>query len=523
MREIDYTEIEALAHEMKSNVDDASWIRGLQYFLDNRIKSISVDGQLVFAKVYGNERLPYTVQLDLTAFRRSFCSCPNERFCKHLVAVFFGLFEGFGDPVSFLANLVSAPTPMPTREQPVRPNPPRQTDPFSSWVSFSDYTYQQIAGNIARNGYFMSPDTHFVSPLSEASQSWPNARKWLHRLFVLVFLAHQADGLASEEGNRRHGYYATTVARRLLHECDTSMRSLAQQIKASGSMEALAGQPEFSELMDYARTLLLDASEGDGLVHTYGQLWMYFVPPEWDVDEEIEWLRNEMDRFSEAQSSHPAPWFAMGTLYLLAHQDASAKAIALKHPSVSWVTTWLEHLEDAELWDRLVEWLEFLFANDEAFDPRAVAPFTHYWILGAVHRPASQEACALYLETHMPYTQTAYDTFLLATEQYRRWVDTWMMRQTDPTYVGKDEIGIVERADRTLLLPWYHQAVEWNIRERNRKAYKQAVRLLKKLQTQYKKLKRLPEFEGYLGQLKSRYSRFRALHEELARKGLIDA
>jgi uncharacterized Zn finger protein len=57
---------------------------------------------------------------------------------------------------------------------------------------------------------------------------------------------------------------------------------------------------------------------------------------------------------------------------------------------------------------------------------------------------------------------------------------------------------------------------------KNRSSYKQAARVLKKLRTVYKKLKRVPEWEVFFERLLVRTKRLRAFHEECTRSKLIE-
>ncbi|MNH35848.1 hypothetical protein D3C79_965770 [compost metagenome] len=71
------------------------------------------------------------------------------------------------------------------------------------------------------------------------------------------------------------------------------------------------------------------------------------------------------------------------------------------------------------------------------------------------------------------------------------------------------------------MLPFYHQAVERFVLEKNRHSYKAAVKLMKRLAKLYKKLKREERWEEFLEVFTSRNSRLRALQEELRKGKLI--
>jgi uncharacterized Zn finger protein len=78
----------------------------------------------------------------------------------------------------------------------------------------------------------------------------------------------------------------------------------------------------------------------------------------------------------------------------------------------------------------------------------------------------------------------------------------------------------VEAHDPTLAFPLYHHAVERRIAQKNRTAYKESVRLLKKLGELYRQAGRADRFADYMDRLRQRYARLHAFQEEL-RKGKL--
>ncbi len=93
-----------------------------------------------------------------------------------------------------------------------------------------------------------------------------------------------------------------------------------------------------------------------------------------------------------------------------------------------------------------------------------------------------------------------------------------LANRVSPNDLYSVDLQSVEKQNPALVLPLYHQAVERCIAGKNRTAYKSATKLLKKLNNLYKKLDRLNDWEDYIYRLAVKYSRLRALQEEL-RKG----
>jgi uncharacterized Zn finger protein len=82
---------------------------------------------------------------------------------------------------------------------------------------------------------------------------------------------------------------------------------------------------------------------------------------------------------------------------------------------------------------------------------------------------------------------------------------------------------MISKNNPSLLMPLYHDAVEFSISNRNRDSYKKAVKYLKKLRTIYKKEKMMDFWDTYLENLLLKTKRLRAFHEECKRGKLIDA
>ncbi len=98
----------------------------------------------------------------------------------------------------------------------------------------------------------------------------------------------------------------------------------------------------------------------------------------------------------------------------------------------------------------------------------------------------------------LPRSYYYYTEYLMKTERFRQWVDLQLSHQISPASLYTEQLKAVEKADPTLLLPLYHQAVEKAVAEKNRASYKIAVRYLKKLFTIYKRHKQSDRWENYI-------------------------
>ena len=85
------------------------------------------------------------------------------------------------------------------------------------------------------------------------------------------------------------------------------------------------------------------------------------------------------------------------------------------------------------------------------------------------------------------------------------WIEMQIVQGYDPFTHRVNVLQPIEKESPELLLPYYHQAVEHYIRLKNRHDYKSAVRLLKRLEKVYKKMKQPERWEAFFTRFVSRY------------------
>src|ERR1700730_17161169 len=80
-------------NQIRSEFTNASWKRGQNYFREERVSDVKLDGDLLTGKVQGTGEAPYECALFMargTIFN-SKCSCPAHRVyethCKHVAAL----------------------------------------------------------------------------------------------------------------------------------------------------------------------------------------------------------------------------------------------------------------------------------------------------------------------------------------------------------------------------------------------------------------------------------------------------
>ncbi|QDH21495.1 hypothetical protein [Saccharibacillus brassicae] len=180
----------------------------------------------------------------------------------------------------------------------------------------------------------------------------------------------------------------------------------------------------------------------------------------------------------------------------------------------------LSPLARAGEWDRLTDWLE-------TFGPlleRARANLTDYgqlWDRAIAHRPDAEARMWTTLQGMLPHASSLYEAKLLERSNWDGWMDYQLSTGAEPSSFKVADFAPIEKNAPHLLLPFYHQAAERLVEQRSRDGYKGAVRLLKRLEKLYRKMKREDRWEAFMESFNARYGRLRALQEELKKGKLM--
>ncbi|ABZ84103.1 conserved hypothetical protein [Heliomicrobium modesticaldum Ice1] len=181
---------------------------------------------------------------------------------------------------------------------------------------------------------------------------------------------------------------------------------------------------------------------------------------------------------------------------------------------------YLHGLKPSGQLERLLSWLRWF----EATGKRCFAPLDQYeqaetvkfWLQVAEPCGAVDEMLDAVRPSVPDYM---YRQLLVNVGRYRQWAELCLLH-------GRLDRGdhywkAVEKVDPAVMLPLYHHAIVRQIAQKNRPAYQEAVKMLKKLRAHYKKLKQNDRFERYLARILEENGRLRAFQEELVKGKLI--
>ncbi|WP_458120472.1 hypothetical protein [Paenibacillus sp. Z6-24] len=180
----------------------------------------------------------------------------------------------------------------------------------------------------------------------------------------------------------------------------------------------------------------------------------------------------------------------------------------------------LAELEQDEQWPRMVKWLVALapILRRQYSD---LHRYGDYWEQAIRHQPEAEGHMWTVLESLLPLGGRLYEDKLLEYGKWQQWMDYQLSSGKDPAGYKVTELKPLEMNAPEMLLPFYHQAVERHMAQKNRDGYKAAVKLLKRLSKLYKKIKQEERWEQFMEQFTGRHSRLHALQEELRKGKLI--
>ncbi|MEK8131089.1 SWIM zinc finger family protein [Paenibacillus filicis] len=360
--------------------------------------------------------------------------------------------------------------------------------------------------------------------LSPTGAAWPPALKSLYEIHILLFLFKLLDDLSEAGYQYAYGYdyygmqqvYAQIVGQgydRLLYllsgvHREEVRRNYSERLQATADYLAQHAFPSSSSFIPW--------------LSVYMSLWKGLLLDELSADREKARLSRASRQEGLSQTLFDHLMAARILFDVEAGEDEAAlhKAGQLKLRGHIRLAPFLHSFEHKKQWDRLQLWLERLAPLIQKKWGQPDPGYYELWEELLDHHPAEKSWESVMIQL-LPPSFPYYLDRLMKQERFREWVDLHLTFGYTPLDVRVSDYKPIELKQKHLLLPWFHHSIERLIAEKNRDAYKRAVRLMKKLRTTYGKLKQQERWELYLKHTSSKYSRLRALQEEMGqlRKG----
>ncbi|AOK90839.1 SWIM zinc finger family protein [Paenibacillus polymyxa] len=535
-----------LIQNVADHFNDVTIKRGFQYFKQGRVKEFGMpDADHIAAVVDGSEL--YEVDLHLSAFAASRCTCPVHTNCKHMIAVLLNYANEQERSVHALVNAHSARFTRLAAKADTRTTPPSRSNlspdhkeatrnalsktaskipdmPISEWHDLFDQCIALNRVNTQNSQYVQSALASIYAvkpPLSPGMQQLYGLHAHLRVLEKLV----PQSPMPGYPSHTYMGYYTQIAADELKEAIERDFES-PLELTDEPMQEA-----RIAETLAYLRRkMLTESRNGTYFSDTYYQFWLNWVHPERQdssiYTEELQHLQAAEEDLGTTLAR--LPWMlARSWMHIYQSQDNEAwvllqeaeRAFPLKISS-NQLLLFLEALRKAEDWARLKDGLQHIGPLLHSHRDDHLQDYMHDWDVVLQHLPEAEQDMWDTLVGMLPFAGGMYEEALLAHEKWRSWIDYQLSIRSEPLSFRVSVLQPIEKNAPELLLPFYHQAVERYVLEKNRASYKAAVKLLKRLFKLYKKMKQESRWELFFTTFTSRHSRLRALQEEL-RKGKL--
>lgn len=473
------------------------------------------------AFVYGTKK--YTVDVNLTSFSKSSCTCPHKGSCEHMAAVFFNAYSAHGRPEMLLREMKS--TLHASKKRSIRTSEgkakkqveqkivPQSNGTAKEWHVYFEQRFYGYSLNQQNSidGFYTAAWTD----LSELASKWEISVRQIYSLHVLLFIMRKMDQFHHMNQASYLSYYHESGCRAVAKQCMEKLTDMVGQL----AERKKPNKKLWEETIAFVSESALTGKPGpvDWLTVYRLLWWSVFDYKAFAAAERLR-LEKHISNSELTPRRKDALCIALAHFELMEGNDEAAmrwlRQLTATVPSDFYMV--LQGLIQREEWERLLIWLRWLLPTLSKARQDDFHAVCSYWLEAMKHQPSDEEWIHVMLSL-LPRSYYYYTDYLMKTERFRQWVDLQLSHQISPASLYSEQLKAVEKADSTLLLPLYHQAVEKAVAEKNRASYKVAVRYLKKLFTIYKRQKQSERWEDYIYRLAKKYSRLRAFQEELQR------
>jgi hypothetical protein len=485
--------------------------------------------------------IPVQVKLDLLIAPLSTCECKADYFCRHRMAVFFSSYADTTSVSDWIQSWkesnkphVRTKTSLPIqRASDLLKTQTTSTvleKSYPDWKQFFTSAFDEfIRANVNLAPYLIEEKIRLyrkkIRSKSPMEREWKNLYSFVADFTTLLLtLGIVRENTAKSSVVRT--FYA--LADDLSEELLSSVQHISRQARPFAFDPFLEGiREDVNELLNG-----LDALEYEK-TDVYRTIWSFLLT-------NSAWRKDELARVQEILSSNTlhlveeqSYTIAAIHLCLLANRDDEAAALLgkLDTNACPYLFFWMRWLSDLDMDHRSAPFIEFLNAHVRSFlkglaDYYKSTDFVRTFsgpVSNYCYKMKRMDVLEKFYRECLPYSYWNYANFLFEQEQYKKWVEMHIYSDINIDVIGTENLKIITAYDPALVLPLYYHAFQQTVSMKNRSAYKQAVRYLKKMRTLYKKMKKEEVFLDYMQYVRESTKRLRAFQEELQRGKLIDA
>jgi uncharacterized Zn finger protein len=519
---IDDIEWQTLVSNVAKHFEEVMIMRGFQYYKQGRVRSLELSNtRFIEADVTGKNT--YHVEIHLDQFYNNQCTCPVQFRCKHMIAVLLEYASSNGRPIHDIVNAKmksmmnrNSYTAIQQEQLAILKQQAAQipTMTIAEWHQLFEQCSAPFANNTRNDQY-----------INDIAKAVDQIRPSLSDIIECLFNLHMCLFIFEKLVKQTYSGYFTQVA------ADKVLRTVEQIYTNKLQINTEDEQWQYiTDTITYLRHRMLTESPNcNSYFDLYAQLWTHWIHPNLDnqllYSEELEYLRLAENELSGKNAK--LPWMlsqAMMHFYIGQDQQSWELLNAAENNYTIYFNNLLpiyNSLTETEDWSRLVNWLVEtgpLLGSNRSHN---LNQYMSIWDKVISHLTGAEGHMIDTLGRMLPASKAIYQEALIAHGKWQLWMDYQLSSGIEPLDFYVKVLEPIEKNAPEMLLPFYHQAVERYILQKNRDSYKAAVKLLKRLSKLYKKVKQETRFEQFMSSFASRNSRLRALQEELQKGKLI--
>ncbi|WP_040950624.1 SWIM zinc finger family protein [Gorillibacterium massiliense] len=545
--------IRFLSDAMEKHMNTVILSRGWNYYHRGLVGDLELTHHELRATVHGTT--PYDVTLNLENTEESFCTCPYETWCKHMAAVLFKAYAPHGRPELLFVNMqknLNTKSKLRNTSRAKKASAPAQANlSAESPETWHDFFESRFTGYIL--SHQQSVETFYRTAretLEPLAASWDPSLRLLFRIHVLFFILRRIDRFHRESRASYLTYYFEAAGRTVYARCQST---LVELIGEDTAKKAVGKHPKiWRETTRLLRDYLLDERPGvTDWLDLYRLFWWALGTPH---SSETAWEKDQLAAYLDGRATtgnEPAPgktrrhveedalesalehneWTPRQRdqlLLALSHFDviegrddlAFARLEELNTRQAGDYYAVLDRLKATGQSERFVAWLNWLLPTLTRAKQEDFNRICNYWA-EAAGTLIPDESWVDILRSLLPRSYTYYTDYLIKNGHYRDWVDLQLSIRISSADLYSLDIRRMQDAHPDLLIPLYHQTIDRLVGEKNRNAYRESVRLLKKLRTCYKQTGKMERWEQYIDRMADKYNRLRAFQEELQKGKLL--
>jgi hypothetical protein len=503
-----------LLEQVAANFNEVTLSRGFTYYKQQRVAALSITDRVVQANV--NDYEDYRVKLDIDKLVSSSCSCPVPTSCKHLAAVIMELADRLGYPASQIVNAshhMKRIHSMPSSGSMLKQLPNKDV---TNWhVFLNAYTahvkpaYDQVAFTNSLR-YELQNIRKTAIPFSAVDWIYFD----LHQeLFILRKIKEQ-------HAQVRVNDYTSSATYQMYDEIN------AWLLRKSALFNFTLSGERLKQTINYMRQQLAEETGHSYLDYgLYTKMWKYWIIPTPDADD---WVSQEIDEIERQTSDATSSSISTAKAFLYLYQSRFNEAWealdaggSLQKAPTSLFLSFLDPIAESGDWESLVDWLLNTAPYYYGKRTKELDAYIGYWKKAAAHYPEADKHLWSVLNGMLPHSAWIIENLLYEQRKWKLWLELQIIKGHDPLYHRVSVLQPIATEKPNLLLPYYHQAIEHYVSLKNRHDYKLAVKLLKRLEKLYHKMKQIELWNHFFAGFIERHSRLRALQEEMKKGKLL--